>query len=243
MKKIIRIFSLIFVLLFTVLLVSCADSNYLDLSNKTFNEIKEEKKIEGKELIGILLIKDQVNSFKDKNINDYPTGKIYAMYQESFVGNLPNGEYLLVYGDEKANNKYLYPTIKPKGLYFSGIYEEKAEAGKVEFNRINEVNNDEIVYVRFISYTDAALMSLICILIVFAILIVICLIVSLFKFKKQSKQEVVEEKVEKPALPRRRISIEEITDEDMKIAAIVASIDYHEQIKEDVRIVSIREIK
>ena len=42
---------------------------------------------------------------------------------------------------------------------------------------------------------------------------------------------------------KKSISLSDIKDEDMMVAALVASIDYYNEINKDVRIVSIKEIK
>ena len=54
----------------------------------------------------------------------------------------------------------------------------------------------------------------------------------------ETKPEIkkTNEKVHKP------LSLEDILDEDMMVAALVASIDYYNEIKKDVRVISIREI-
>ena len=226
--KIKKIFYVFIVLLSVLLLTSCKSIDTKELNNKTFEMAKLENRVEGKELIGLLLL-------KKSDVKTDVSGTIYELYQESFVGLLPDGEYELIYIEE--NSERIYPSIKAKGYYFAGTYVNKDG----EFTRINDISNDDIVYVRYISFTDAALMSLICIFIVFMILIVVCLIVSLFKFKKTKQPtEEVKEAVKEQ---KQRIRIEDITDPDMQIAAVVASIDYYNEIKKDVRIVSIKEIK
>ena len=49
--------------------------------------------------------------------------------------------------------------------------------------------------------------------------------------------------VKQAAAPKKAISLADIKDEEMMAAALVATIDYHEETKEDVRVVSIKEIK
>lgn len=220
MKKIVRIILLLVIFVNVILLTSCKEANYQNLGGKTFAEVKQDNP----DLIGVLRIRDVANV-----LYNAPSGKMYILYQSTFSSVLEDGEYELITSSDGK-----YPSIKLKGLYFSGVY----EISDGEYKRINDVNSQEIVLVRFISYSDAALMSLLCILIVFSILIIICLIVSLFKFKKTKQPAVVPQEVKK-----QRISLEDIKDPDMQVAAIVASIDYHTQIKKDVRIVSIREIK
>ena len=96
----------------------------------------------------------------------------------------------------------------------------------------------------FLEYTflDAALDSIFSILMVFLILVIVSTIVSLFKYlklkdKKEERVTVKQEEV------RKQIKLEDIKDEDMMVAALIATIDYASEIKEDVHLVSIREIK
>lgn len=60
---------------------------------------------------------------------------------------------------------------------------------------------------------------------------------SRFKKKKQPKVEI---KKEEPA--RKPITIDDIKDEDMMVAALVATIDYAGDKNTDVRLVSIKQI-
>lgn len=91
---------------------------------------------------------------------------------------------------------------------------------------------------------DSLVFSIIAILIVFAILAFLVLIIwstSKIKFKDEpvlaiaSGLEFNEDK---------KLSIDDITDEDMMVAALVATADYVEETKDkDVRMTSIKEIK
>ena len=84
--------------------------------------------------------------------------------------------------------------------------------------------------------TDGLLMSFLSIIIVFIILYLITLSVYLIKEKKQpAKTEVIPDK---PVL-----TLEDIKDEDMMVAVLTASIDYRNETKTDVRLVSVKEIK
>jgi hypothetical protein len=61
----------------------------------------------------------------------------------------------------------------------------------------------------------------------------------MFKFFSKKKEDYTEAvKVE----PVKKISIEDIKDEDMMVAALVATIDYAEEVKTDIRLVSIKQI-
>lgn len=94
-----------------------------------------------------------------------------------------------------------------------------------------------------ISVADGALFSVIAMLIVFAVLaiLVICIaILSKIKFKKEDKNQ--------PQAPifteaPKKISAEDIKDDDMMVAALVATADYVEETKKtDARVVSIKQI-
>ena len=97
--------------------------------------------------------------------------------------------------------------------------------------------------------SDGALVTLISILMVFVILLIIIGIttlifkaIGLFEMKKEIDEykktgvypEKEETKEEKPNV--------DIKDEDMMVAVLVASIDYQNEIKQDVRLVNVKEI-
>lgn len=88
------------------------------------------------------------------------------------------------------------------------------------------------------SVVDGLVPALIAIAIVFVILIIIILCVNLLKLVNK-KQVVVSELVE---VAKKAFTIEDITDEDMMAAALVATIDYASETKKDVRLVSIKQI-
>jgi Na+-transporting methylmalonyl-CoA/oxaloacetate decarboxylase gamma subunit len=88
-------------------------------------------------------------------------------------------------------------------------------------------------------FTEGLEISLFSIFIVFLLLSIVTLAISLLKHitvkeKTQAKKE--EKTITKP------ISLSDIKDEDMMVAALVASIDYYNEMKKDVRVVSIKEI-
>jgi len=89
-------------------------------------------------------------------------------------------------------------------------------------------------------FTEGLWVSAICITIVYAILYLITLSITPLKYiKDRIVQPSNEEQVDAP----KPFGIEDVTDEDMMVAALVASIDYQEQTKKDVQVKSIREIK
>ena len=96
-----------------------------------------------------------------------------------------------------------------------------------------------------ISIVDALIITLVCMIIVFVMLALLWGIVTLFKFIPAKKEKAKAEKkvVSQPQQTARpALKMSDIKDEDMMVAALVATIDYHEEIKEDVRVVSIKEI-
>ena len=96
-----------------------------------------------------------------------------------------------------------------------------------------------------INFGEACLFALFSILVVFVILILITLIISLMaKLKLTDKKEVkqVAKPVEQPVVSRKQTKLEDIKDDDMMAAVLVATIDYANEIKEDVHLVSVREL-
>lgn len=91
-------------------------------------------------------------------------------------------------------------------------------------------------------FGEGAFYSIICIVIVFLVLAGICLLVSLMKYLKleDAKKEVKPEVA--PSVQTKKLTIEDITDEDMMAAALVATIDYRNEVNTDVRLVSIKKI-
>jgi len=87
------------------------------------------------------------------------------------------------------------------------------------------------------TFSDGLLISLFSILIVFLMLGVVALAIGLLKYIVVPTKDVVEQPIIQKA-----IQLSDIKDEDMMVAALVASIDYFNEIKKDVRIVSIKEI-
>lgn len=83
--------------------------------------------------------------------------------------------------------------------------------------------------------------SLVAILIVFTILVVISFCVGLLKNlnRKGSKAEQKEEATQQNVAPKSK----EITDEDMMVAVLVATIDHKKETNMDAKLVSVKEIK
>jgi len=88
------------------------------------------------------------------------------------------------------------------------------------------------------------LFSLVAIAIVFLVLALLVLIVSLMakiNFENKKKEEVAAAVA--VAAPQKKFSVEDIKDEDMLVAALVATADFVEETKKtDARVVSIKQI-
>jgi glutaconyl-CoA/methylmalonyl-CoA decarboxylase subunit delta len=88
------------------------------------------------------------------------------------------------------------------------------------------------------SFLQSLEISVFSIVIVFVILYLVTISVELLK---KTQKTIIEQPVITPE-PNIQ-SMDQITDEDMMVAALVASIDYREQTKTNVRVRSIKEIK
>ena len=88
-------------------------------------------------------------------------------------------------------------------------------------------------------FTEGLLISLFSILIVFLLLGVVALSISLLKyFVIETKKDTPKEQ----EVIKKSVALSDIKDDDMMVAALVASIDYYNEIKKDVRIISIKQI-
>ena len=92
---------------------------------------------------------------------------------------------------------------------------------------------------------DGALYSIICILVVFSVLAIIILasygcskLVDYIQTK--NAKEVTEQA---PVSQHKEVKNTNITDDDMMAAVLVATIDYRNEVKKDVRLVSVKEVK
>lgn len=93
------------------------------------------------------------------------------------------------------------------------------------------------------TFSEGLLFSLVAIAIVFLVLALLVVIVSLMskiKFKEKS-----EKAAPAPAAPvaQKKFTVDDIKDEDMMVAALVATADFIEETKKtDVRVVSVKQI-
>lgn len=249
MKKFVKLFSLIALLFVAVFALSSCGAK----------QSKEENKYEVK--IQSIVSSDEINLIKKaewiaegKDIDEFKevvylglfdsTNGIF--YLEGAV--IPVGTYELV---ERGNG---LPTLdkadkKLFGPYFAGWYQ--TEGLRNDGSRLvtfNEVANDpdHIIHAYYIDFVQALLVAGVCILIVFGILMLLWGLVSLLKFvapKAKEDPKPVAAPAPVQVAPRKAISLADIKDEEMMAAALVATIDYHEETQEDVRVVSIKEIK
>lgn len=249
MKKFTKVLSL-FVVLFTLVfaLTSCGEKQSIDpnkfevkvnsvVSSEVINTVKlaewiaEGNKAEEFEKVTYLGLFDSQN------------GKLYLEGAQINVGT-----YVLV---EKGNG---LPALDKDGKgifgpYFAGWYGEVGlrndGARLVTFTEFS-ADADHIVYAYYIDFVQAILVAVVCVLIVFSMLLLLWGLVSLLKFVAPKQKEQPKPAVASAApaqAPRQAISLADIKDEDMMAAALVATIDYHEETQEDVRVVSIKEIK
>ena len=104
---------------------------------------------------------------------------------------------------------------------------------------------DISVFKGFEGFLLGLLISLVAILIVFAILLIICLSVNILKTvgKKALAKEQEQEEANAPVVtPAKSVSIDDIKDEDMMAAVLVATIDFVSENKKDARVVSVKQI-
>ena len=128
-----------------------------------------------------------------------------------------------------------------KGANFSGWYTTpEFKSG----TKVTSTVNQTILYAKYMTFAEAGIVAVVCMAIVFGMLALIAGIIYLFKFiaPKDDAKPVVNQTKPQVQAARPALKLEDITDEDMMAAALVATIDYHEETKEDVRVVSIKQI-
>lgn len=86
---------------------------------------------------------------------------------------------------------------------------------------------------------DGLFISLISIVLVFVILFVIVLSVDLLHVIFKNKKDVVVEEQQKVQVSKKST---EIKDEDMMVAALIATVEFNNETKEDAKLVSIKQI-
>lgn len=95
-------------------------------------------------------------------------------------------------------------------------------------------------------FLKGLVISVIAMAIVFAILLIICLLVKVLKLignmAGKNKKEEKSEKFIPATNEKKAFSAEDIKDDDMMAAILVATIDYVSETKEDARVVSAKQI-
>lgn len=87
--------------------------------------------------------------------------------------------------------------------------------------------------------SEGLLISLFSVIIVFILLGFIAFTIQLLKY---IQEKPIQKKPEIDQTSQKPFELSDIKDEDMMVAALVASIAYYEETKEDVRVVSIKEL-
>lgn len=233
MKKLVKIFSIIAILLLALTFTGCARGNE-KYDQRTFDigtivlsnaEVKE-----GHTFIGYY-------SFSEK------TGTLYL--EGALV---PAGTYDVIYVQDSklaTDGSFSFPEVEQDELNFAGWYQTSEFVYGQRVAESTAADEDHVIYAKYITYADAGLVVLVCILIVFGMLALLWGIVSLFKFiapKGETKVAVPQAAPQVVTAPQRAFTIEDIKDEDMMAAALVATIDYHNETGENVRVVSVKQI-
>jgi len=230
MKKVIRFISMFIVLTFTLVISGCKEERpTFDKKNFTENgEVVVEVK-EGYTFVGYL-----------KNDIDNKTAVLYLP-----GSTIPQGEYEIIFVEDSKVNQttkvYSYPEIANDGLTFAGWYttNDFQKGTRVSTNNNQSAN---ILYARYITFADACLVALVCILIVFLMLALLWGVVSLFKYlAPKTSNEKVNTKENNTIVntPKKVFTMADIT---MMVATLVATIAYRNETHENVRVVSVKQI-
>ena len=170
------------------------------------------------------------------------TGTLYLV-----GASIPTGEYEAVYVNQTTGD-YSLPAHghQRDGYYFAGWYQSAEFTYGQRVTKLSTADNDLIVCAKYITLADAGVVAGVCIAIVFLMLILLCLIVSAFKYlpsKKEEKKETVAKPQPVVSAPQKAFTMEDIKDEDMMVAALIATAEFVEETKEkDARLVSIKQI-
>lgn len=232
MKKLFKLFILVITCLFVFSLTSCKKGSFADAELVDAAILVVDRPQEGKTFVGYY-------SFDEEN----KTGTLYLVGAV-----IPAGKYEPVYVDNTTGD-YSLPDHghQRDGYYFAGWYKTAEFKYGERVTTLSTVDEDKIVSAKYITLADAGLMAVVCIAIVFLMLILLCLIVKAFKYVSGNKEEG-QVKNEVPAAkpvavePRKAFTMNDIKDEDMMVAALIATIDYHNETNEDVRVVSVKQI-
>ncbi|MBQ3384807.1 MAG: hypothetical protein IJG59_06295 [Erysipelotrichaceae bacterium] len=78
---------------------------------------------------------------------------------------------------------------------------------------------------------------------IFAIIVYSLILFLILKFRKPTVKEEEPEEEEQPQPVSENVSRLDPNDEDAVVASLIASIEYRNEVKKDVRIVSVREVR
>jgi Na+-transporting methylmalonyl-CoA/oxaloacetate decarboxylase gamma subunit len=226
MKKLFKLFTLAIVLFSTALLTGCTKEDQ-------FTTIKNP--ITDAEVIAKIKL-ELLNANKEETVIGLYDKSNDALYIGLASLTLQDGDYYVVTG--KLNE---LPSMEKKGANFSGWYTT------AEFKSGTKVTSGDaqtVLYAKYMTFAEAGIVAVVCMAIVFGMLALIAGIIALFKFvaPKEEEKQVVKPTTPQVVAARPALKLEDIKDEDMMAAALVATIDYHEETKEDVRVVSIKQI-
>ena len=235
MKKLFKLFILVITCVFVFSLTSCKKGSFKDVELVKVGDIQDivyyvsDRPVEGKTFVGYY-------SFDEKT----KTGTLYLV-----GASIPVGEYEPVYVDA-AKGDYSLPAHghQRDGYYFAGWYKSAEFTYGERVTTLSTADSDLIVCAKYITLADAGIVAGVCIAIVFLMLLLLCFIVSAFKYLPKKKEQVKKEVPTAPVVkaPQKAFTMDDIKDEDMMVAALVATIDYHNETNEDVRVVSVKQI-
>ncbi len=240
MKKFIKIFSLFMVLAFAITVTSCTVAKNYDEQNKSLPTLSEAE------------ITDLENTPKFIgyiywNEEEPSSAVIYRHYTDVSAELKDKVVAIFSKDSDKSGDTYSLPKLASGlsvGTNFKGWFVKDSDNNVTRVTSVADLESNGIVYAEYIGYGESGLVVLVCMIIVFLMLALLWLIVSLFRYFAPKEEEHDETESVVPVVETRQpLKLEDITDDDMMAAALVASIDYHNEIKEDVRVVSIKEIK
>lgn len=234
MKRLFKLFTLALVLFSLALVTGCSKKDQFESINSPATE---------QDLETLISVQEKLDKANAEKAEGEELDLIIGLYNTStdtlYIGMehvLPEGEYLVVTGQRSV-----LPSMVKKGANFSGWYTTpEFKSG----TKVTSTVNQTILYAKYMTFAEAGIVAVVCMAIVFGMLALIAGIIYLFKFiaPKDDAKPVVNQTKPQVQAARPALKLEDITDEDMMAAALVATIDYHEETKEDVRVVSIKQI-
>lgn len=232
MKKLVKIFSIIAILFIALTFAGCTsqtteyDEKVVEFDN--YLVITEQVK-EGYTFVGL-----------------YQQGeKEGTLYLPGATVSKGTYEIVVVENAKVTEGTYSYPNMNIDGLTFAGWYKTSNYENGTRVATSSTIVENHLLYARYITLGDAGLVALVCMIIVFGMLALLWGIVSMFKYlapKEETKVAAPQAASKVVTAPQKAFTIEDIKDEDMMAAALVATIDYHNETGENVRVVSVKQI-